>query len=38
MSASIGDLRRTPLRLAVAGAWLAGSIAMIVVAGWLRAH
>ena len=32
MTASIGGVRLTPLRLAVAGAWLAGSIAVIVVA------
>jgi uncharacterized membrane protein YfcA len=32
MIASIGGVRLTPLRLVVAGAWLAGSIALIVVA------
>jgi uncharacterized membrane protein YfcA len=32
MIASVGGVRLTPLRLAVAGAWLAGSIAVIVVA------
>jgi hypothetical protein len=32
MTASIGGVQLTPLRLAVASAWLAGSIAVIVVA------
>jgi hypothetical protein len=32
MTTSIGGVRLTPLRLVVAGAWLAGSIAVIVVA------